>query len=388
MTKPRLSAVCLLLSGAFASPLALADRIELDDGSVLNGEIQQINDGKIIMNTAFADEIAVDYQRVSAIETDKKYQIQLDSNDRVTGRITQDASGQHQLADTAFGTVDINPRAITALWAEGDTKPQVEEVEEAYQQKLAEVETSSKEETEQMREAYETQLQQVRQERDDLRDPWSGNIAMGIQGAQGNTERFAATGRGELFRTTDSERMAMYLEVNYAKEDDEQTENEKLAGVSLERDITNRVYARGSADFEIDDFEELDLRAIATASLGRFFIREPNLTFKGFAGVGYRFESFQDGTTDKDPTGVLGYETDYNLNSRLSLFHNLTYYPSFSSPGQNYLVVTDFGGEMPITEDESWKLRGLLRSQYNSQPAQNSETTDTSYRLNLVYDWD
>lgn len=182
--------------------------------------------------------------------------------------------------------------------------------------------------------------------------------------------------------------MAMYLEVNYAKEDDEQTENEKLAGVSLERDITNRVYARGSADFEIDDFEELDLRAIATASLGRFFIREPDLTFKGFTGVGYRFESFQDGTTDKDPTAVFGYETDYNLNSRLSLFHNLTYYPSFSSPGQNYLVVIDFGGEMPITDDEAWKLRGLLRGQYNSQPAEGADTTDTTYRLNLVYDWD
>lgn len=388
MTKPRLSAVCLFLSSAFASQFTLADRIELDDGSVLNGEIQQISDGKVLMNTAFADEIAVDYQRVTAIETDSKYQIQLDSNDRVTGRITVDESGQHQLADTAFGTVDINPGAITALWAEGDTKPQVEEVEQAYQQKLAELETSSEQEAQQMREAYETQLQQVREERDQLRDPWSGNIAMGLQGAKGNTERFAATGRGELFRTTEAERMAMYLEINYAKEDDEQTENEKLAGISLERDITDRVYARGSADFEIDDFEELDLRAIATASIGRFFIREPDLTFKGFAGVGYRFESFQDGTTEKDPTGVLGYETNYNLNSRLNLFHNLTYYPSFSSPGQNYLVVTDFGGEMPITEDESWKLRGLLRSQYNSQPAEGAETTDTTYRLNLVYDWD
>jgi len=167
-----------------------------------------------------------------------------------------------------------------------------------------------------------------------------------------------------------------------------QTVNQKLAGVSLERDINEQWFARGAADFEIDKFENLDLRAITTASLGRFFIREDALKFKGFAGLGYRFESYTDGTTEKDPTGVLGYDVKYKLNSKLSLFHDLTYYPSFDSPSENYLVVTNFGGEMPITEKEDWKLRAGLRSKYNSQPADDAESTDTTYQMNLVYDWD
>lgn len=84
---------------------------------------------------------------------------------------------------------------------------------------------------------------------------------------------------------------------------------------------------------------------------------------------------------------MFGYEVDYKLNNRMRLFHDTTYFPSFSSPGSNYLLITNFGGELPITNDEAWKLRASLRSQYNSQPQADAKNTDTSYRLNLVYDW-
>ncbi|MEX1201365.1 MAG: DUF481 domain-containing protein [Methylophaga sp.] len=387
MIRRRLRTLFILISGAL-STTAIADVVILNDGSILKGSIKQIANNQLVIDTAFADEVTIDFSKVSELSTDQKYMIQLDSSDRLVGQIVRDENGQHQLTQTAFGDVPLNPTKIETLWATDAAKPQVAELEQEYQQKLEAAETSKQQEIEQMQAAYESQLQNVRTENEALKDPWSGNLALGVQGASGNTDRFAATGRGELYRETEAERMAMYLEINYAKEDDVQTENEKLAGVSLERDISENYYARGSADFEIDDFEELDLRAITTASIGRFFIREEDLVFKGFAGLGYRFESYSDGTTEKDPTGVLGYDVDYKLNSRLSLFHDVTYYPSFSSPGKNYLLVTNFGGEMPITNDEAWKLRASLRSQYNSQPAADAEKTDTSYRLNLVYDWD
>lgn len=120
--------------------------------------------------------------------------------------------------------------------------------------------------------------------------------------------------------------------------------------------------------------------SFTTASLGHFFIRDPGLVFKGFAGLGYRFESYSDGTNDKDPTAVFGYEVDYKLNNRMRLFHDTIYYPSFSSPGSNYLLTTNFGVELPITSDEAWKLRASLRSQYNSRPQDEANNTDTSYR--------
>jgi len=386
MSKPSLRTVFVLIS-SMLSTSAIADQVVLDDGSLLKGTLKQVADGQLIINTAFADDVTLDYSRVKQLSTDNKYLIELISQDRIVGQLMVDGDGQHTLTNTAFGTVNVDPANIKSIWATDAAKPRTAALEQEYQQQIDDIKSSQQQEVESLKADYEEAIASLRQERDKLRDPWSGSLAFGVAGASGNTDRFGAQGRGELHRETDKERIDMYLEVNFQKEDDEQTVNEKLAGIAMERDISEMWFARGTADFEIDDFEDLDLRAIATASLGRFIIREEDLKFKGFAGVGYRFESYSDGTTEKDPTGVLGYAVDYRMNSHLKLFHDFTYYPSFSSPGKNYLVVTNFGGEMPLAPD-NWKLRASIRSQYNSMPAEDAENADTSYQMNLVYDWE
>jgi putative salt-induced outer membrane protein YdiY len=386
MIKPSLRTFCFLISSTLASS-AIADQVVLDDGSLLKGSIKQVADGKLIIDTAFADEVSIDFSRVSQLSTDNKYVIELNSRDRIVGQLNVNANGQHTLTNTAFGTINVNPANIKSIWATDAAKPQVAAVEEEYQQQIEDIKASKDQEVAELKESYEQAITTLRDERDRLRDPWSGSLAMGATGSSGNTKRFGAHGRGELLRETDRERLGMYLEINYQKEDGEQTVNEKLAGIAMERDITRMWFARGTADFEIDDFEELDLRAIATASLGRFFVRNEDLKFKGFAGVGYRYEGYSDGTTEKDPTGVLGYIVDYRMNSHLKLFHDFNFYPSFSSPGKNYLIVTNFGAEMPLA-DEHWKLRTSVRAQHNSMPAPDAERTDTSYQMDLVYDWD
>jgi putative salt-induced outer membrane protein YdiY len=386
MSKPSLRTLFLLISSVLTTPV-VADQVILDDGSLLKGTLKQVANGKLVFNTAFADDVSIDYSRVNQLSTDNKYLFELNTQDRIVGQLSVDANGQHQLTNTAFGTVNVNPDNIKSIWATDAAKPQSAELEQEYQQQIEDIKASQQQEVEALKADYDEAIASLRLERDKLRDPWSGSLAFGVAGASGNTDRFGAQGRGELHRETDKERIDMYLEVNFQKEDDEQTVNEKLAGIAMERDITEMWFARGTADFEIDDFEDLDLRAITTASLGRFIIREEDLKFKGFAGVGYRFESYADGTTEKDPTGVLGYAVDYRMNSHLKLFHDFTYYPSFSSPGKNYLVVTNFGGEMPLAPD-NWKLRASIRSQYNSMPAEDAEKSDTSYQMNLVYDWD
>ncbi len=386
MDKPSLRTLLFLISSTFTTTL-LADQVTLDDGSLLKGTIKEVANGQLVINTAFADDVTIDYSRVSQISTDSKYVVELNSRDRIVGQLTVDPNGQHKMTNTAFGTVNVDPANIRSVWATDAAKPQVAAVEAEYQQEIADIKASKEQEVAEIKESYEQAMTAIRQERDRLSDPWSGSLAFGATGSSGNTKRFGAHGRGELNRETDLERMNLYFAINFQKEDGEQTVNEKLAGVSLERDITEMWFARGAMDFEIDDFEELDLRAIASASLGRFFIREDDLKFKGFAGVGYRYEGYSNGTTEKDPTGVLGYAVDYRMNSHLKLFHDFTYYPSFSSPGKNYLIVTNFGGEMPLAED-NWKLRASVRSQHNSQPAADAEKTDTTYQMDLVYDWE
>jgi len=120
-----ISTILLLTSTSLS-----ADQILLDDGSILKGSIKQISEGKVIMDTAFANEVTVDFNRVTQISTDQKHLIELDSSDRVLGQLTVNEQGQHQLTGTAFGTVDIDPKRINTLWETDAAKPQVAELEQ------------------------------------------------------------------------------------------------------------------------------------------------------------------------------------------------------------------------------------------------------------------
>ena len=111
MYKPSLRTIFLLISSTLTN-IAVADQVVLDDGSMLKGTVKQVANGQLIMDTAFANEVTIDYARVSQITTDKKYLIELDSRDRIVGQLSVDNNGQAQLTNTAFGNVDIDPKNI------------------------------------------------------------------------------------------------------------------------------------------------------------------------------------------------------------------------------------------------------------------------------------
>ena len=116
MHKPSLRTIFLLISSTLTN-IAVADQVVLDDGSMLKGTVKQVANGQLIMDTAFANEVTIDYARVSQITTDKKYLIELDSRDRIVGQLSVDNNGQAQLTNTAFGNVDIDPKNIKNVWS-------------------------------------------------------------------------------------------------------------------------------------------------------------------------------------------------------------------------------------------------------------------------------
>ena len=135
MYKPSLRTIFLLISSTLTN-IAVADQVVLDDGSMLKGTVKQVANGQLIMDTAFANEVTIDYARVSQITTDKKYLIELDSRDRIVGQLSVDNNGQAQLTNTAFGNVDIDPKNIKNVWATDATKPQILSVQQEYPEEI------------------------------------------------------------------------------------------------------------------------------------------------------------------------------------------------------------------------------------------------------------
>ena len=360
-----------------------ADTVHLDDGSLIKGRIVAASEGSLAIETGFAGRVEIDLSRVTGLTTEGRRFVQLETGDRVAGRLVLDDDGRQRLADTAFGTVELAGRQISGIWDVDGEPPARKRLEQSHEEKVARI----REGHEKKAEALEADIRELRERRNELEDPWSGSIAFGLEGADGNTDRLGYQGRGELRRTTDFDRLRLYLDFNFQEENGEDTVNEYLAGGSLERDLSDRWFAFGAADFETDEFENLDLRADFSTGFGYFFIREPALTLKGLAGLGYEFESFSDGTTNSEPLGTLGYDVRYDHDDWLHFFHDLKFLAALTNAGENWRVVSNLGSKMPLGDGTDWSLQAKVRNQYDNLPAPGAKKRDTSYGLDLVYDW-
>ena len=153
------------------------------------------------------------------------------------------------------------------------------------------------------------------------------------------------------------------------------------------RDISRRWFTFGAVSFEKDEFENLSLRALGTGGMGYFFIRRPHFEWKGLAGIGYQHASYTDGTIQARALLSLGYDLRYDYDSWLTLKHSLTIYPTFTDPARDYRLVSDFIAESPLVKGEPWKVQLRVRNKYNPLPVAGAKSLDTTYSVNLAYDW-
>lgn len=92
----------------------------------------------------------------------------------------------------------------------------------------------------------------------------------------------------------------LYIEGTLQEENSVTTANEMLAGGSLERDINRDWFAFGGVDFEKDEFEDLELRALGNVGIGYFLARSEAFTWKALVGAGYQHETFTDNSVEDE----------------------------------------------------------------------------------------
>jgi putative salt-induced outer membrane protein YdiY len=386
MNDRKLALLLSLLLLALVSPLR-ADQVLLDDDSRIVGQINRLGPDGLVIETNFAGTLTIPAKKVASIRTDGPVTVALEGGDRATGRL-QVVDGRQQITGTAFGDVTVDRAKIVGLWTPGESSPEVIAREQALQRELAQTRAEHQAEIAATREAHQAQAAEYQQTLENYRDPWSGRFELGLSGDTGNNERMAFRGAAEARREVENERLTIYGSGNYARENGERTENEILGGARLERDISDRWFAYGRGELEFDEFENLDLRSVVGAGVGYFFIREDDHELRGRAGVGYMHESFDNGVSTDQGIVDLGYDYRIDLNDWLRFTHSLTYLPTFDEPTSDYRLVAETAGEVPLSKDKAWKLRAGMRNEYDAMPTPGVERLDTSYFLNLVYDWD
>ncbi len=366
-----------LLCTASILPGARADLLYLDDGSRISGRLGASTLDGYVIATGFAGELTVPAAKVVGIATDAPVMVSAGGEDRVRGRLEYDPdSAEQRLTGTAFGDVTLAPGRLTALWPPGQSAPAVRHAEQAHRAELARIKADNAE-----------TVARIEDRLRGFEKPWSARVSLGLNGASGNTDRVQIKGRAEANRKTENERLKLYAAGEMQEQQKVLTEKEIRMGAHLERDFSRRWFWFARQDLEKDAFENLELRSDTVAGLGYFVIREDDHEWKLRGGLGYQFESFENGIDNRQGIVSLGYDYSVDVSDWMRFTHSVTYFPSFEDPAKNYRLESDIGVEIPLGHSDQWALRLGLRNDYDSLPPPGTQSLDTTYGADIVVDF-
>lgn len=352
---------------------AAADTVYLGDGSRLNGTVSRLTAEELLIETSFAGELRIDRSAVSGIDTDNPVQISLPTGEHLIGRLDYSPERGQYVYSEAAGKVSLQETRIAEMWSSDAPSPAL---------------AAAEEELKTLKEEHEATVESLEAKIKDGDDVWSGSLEAGLSGAAGGSDRFNFLGRGEALRETEFDRLSMFLEGRYATEEGVSTENEVLAGGRLERDFSRRWFAFGNVDLERDEFEDLDLRAILTAGVGRFLIRKETQTLKVRLGVGYQVEAFKNDANENSGILSVGYDYRIDVSDWLRFTHELTLFPNLSDPTGEFRLNSAAGLEIPLRGESPWSVRLRVRNQYDADPEPGIAKLDTTYSVSLGYDFE
>lgn len=338
---------------AFVGTPVLADTVLFTDGSRIAGSIEQLSGEKIVIATEIGGTLELDATKIAAITTDKPVTVEFASGDRLVGTIELSEDESSSVMHTALGDVTVPSGQIKAVWLPGTDSPEVRALKE-----------------------------QAEQTKKALTPECSLTLEGGISRTEGNTDTLDARGRLDVIRKTDDDLLNFFLAADYSEQDNKRSKNEYRGGIKYENMLTNRAYWYARVEMEYDEFENLDLRSTAAAGLGYYWLKRTEHEFKNRAGLGYRHESFDNGTTKDEAVLDLGLDYRVDISPWLQFAHSATYSPGFED-FDDYRLDFDTALVVPLKSD-NLKLKLGMRNEYNSRPQGDNERLDNTYYANLM----
>jgi hypothetical protein len=334
--------VCL--PALFAVGLS-ADVVETKNGARIVGKVVKFDDGKIIVKTDYAGELAIKQSEVTGVTTDAPIVVRLSSGTTLAGKLT--SSGNDLRIDGADGQLTTTVDKVAASWGTGEQDPQV----------LA------------------------------LTRHWKYEAAVDIVGKTGNSEQLGTTLAFRATMKTPQDTLQVYTGYDRQVTNGTKSSDQFKAGIDYQNNFAGRLswYMRDEGGF--DRVKDINLYNTAAAGFGYDFIKEPKRILTGRAGLSFRYEDYGNPAhADLKSMGLdLGLNHEWEL-ANSKIVNRISYVPSFDD-FSNYRFTHESYYEIPLT-NPAWKLRMGVSNDYTSKPGPGVESLDTSYFTRFVLNWD
>ena len=339
-----------MLALALVSP-ALADRIELTDGSVVHGKILAAENGLFRIETQFAGVVTIAQEHIKAFATDEAVHVGLRAGTQVLGTVTPSDNAISVVA--ADGQMTSSPANVVALWRPGEDSPELKAAKAAAEK---------------------------------ARRTWAYEASAAITGRTGSSEKFAGSFGVKATLEGAEDKLVFFGNVNRAEENGNETANDWKAGVDYSAFFSNRAVWYARTDLMKDRIKAIDLRSDSAFGVGYKLSKTDTRDTEVRLGLGYVYETYTTGAPDFESAGLDVALINSQSISWAKMNNKISWTPSFEDFA-NFRIVHETTFDLPISTGQFWKLRMGVNNEYQSEPAAGVEKLDTTYFTALILNW-
>lgn len=341
------SAICALTLAVAAR----ADRLELTDGSVVNGKLLSAEKGLFRFETKFAGVLTVAQEQIKTFQTDEVVNVGLKAGTHVLGTVAPGSAGI--VVTAPDGQMSAPPANVIAIWRPGEDSPEMRDIKATAEK---------------------------------LKRRWAYEASAAINGRTGGSEKFSGALGFKATLESPDDKLMFNAAINRAEENGNQTADDWKAGVDYSAFFTGTSVWYARTELSKDKIKNITLRSNSAFGIGRKLRKDEKQDLEVRVGLGYTYETYTGTTPDFSSAGLdlallnkqkLGWATMNN---------GLTYTPSFKDFA-NYRILHETTFDLPINAGDFWKLRMGVNNDYQSQPAGNAAKLDTTYFTALILNW-
>jgi putative salt-induced outer membrane protein YdiY len=340
------------------SALGYADQVVLKNGDRLTGSITRSDTDDLTLKTDYADEVIIQWSAIQEINSSQSLHLTTQDGKTIAGPITS-SDGQLVIA-TSGGKLEIPKDQITGL--------RNDEEQAAYEQSLHPPVTKG----------------------------WAGGTTVGFALTHGNSETKNLNLAFNADRKTLHDDTIAYMNTVYATNDapgafPSVTANTIQAGARYAHDLKKPLFAFGTADFQTDQLQTLDLRSVFGGGLGVHVISTANTTLDLIAGLNYTREKYGSGGltpgtgfTRNFPALIIGEEFMHRIGDSTVLTEKAYVFPNLDPVG-DYRVTLNVGSTTKLSKWLAWQ--NAFGDIYVTNPPSAKKRTDLllTTGLNLTF---
>lgn len=318
---------------------SFADTVTTKDGSVLQGTVEKVTDGKVQLKTAYAGSITIALDQVIKMETAETMPVHLKDGSVIVGTLKPAADGlsllraedQSQIPVAVGDIASVNPPA----------KPPVK---------------------------------------------WKGSVVGNLAITDGNSRNTGAGLSADAIRRAEIDRITFRGGYFYSENQGAKTRDDLFLSGKYDYFMGKKVYAYGTSRLDRDTIKSLTLRTTVGGGLGYQFLENDIRELSGEAGASFVNEDYVLAADDQRyAAGRLAGRYSWWIRPKQLRFEENAEFLFGLNDIEDLIAISDSSLIWQWTE--KWSSRATLRFEWDNTPAGGQKRLDTKIELGVGFSY-